>query len=218
MPPAPEIAQPPESAGEPKPGATEAPKTASTPEPQAPRDLSALKDRIEIVQKLVAIVAIAVAAVWFVVSGEPVTKLDTVVTIEDHAFADKPWTLIMVKVGLENVGRRTITINHASADLRQVFPLAASVLKKFNDQDLAFTDNGLEIQWPRVQKVESSRFLARLEPGEKDSIGFEFLVPRELQTVKVQTDIAEDSWRSALFGRDLFWRSSAVYVIKSNRS
>jgi hypothetical protein len=193
-------------------------KAFTATESKKPSNLSVLKDRIEIVQKLVAIVGIAVAAVWFVVSGEPVTKLDTVVTIEDHAFADKPWTLIMVKVGLENVGRRTITINHASADLRQVFPLAASVLKKFNDQDLAFTDNGLEIQWPRVQKVESSRFLARLEPGERDSIGFEFLVPRELQTVKVQTDIAEDSWRSALFGRDLFWRSSAVYVIKSNRS
>ncbi len=124
-------------------------------------------------------------------------------------------TFLHVKVKVHNAGRGLMTLTKLRVDVRQVLPLADGSAKALGDGSLIRPGRWMA-EWPirpqdhhkRLWPGKESEAEPRIEPGENDEFGSDFLVPSTWETVHVYVYVTN----AALKGRDeLGWTVTSYY-------
>jgi len=125
-------------------------------------------------------------------------------------------TLLHVKVKVHNAGRGLMTLTKLRVDVRQVLPLTDGSAQALRDGSL-FENRTWMADWPWREEDEYVRQWGprpeepsepKLEPGENDEFGNDFIVPSTLETVYVYAHLENEARR----GRDgLGWTVTSYY-------
>lgn len=149
----------------------------------------AIKDIVSIIQSVVTIIAILVAAVWFFMTREHVPRANIVLETQTVDLTDNNYLLSAI-AQLENTGKIDIRLDEAVARVDVLRPNLGlfptgdfEPLKQTRGQFRFYT------VCRRVIDVES----AWIEPGEKHSVAVDFLVPKGVEAIRFVFFVENDT-------------------------
>lgn len=180
--------------------------------------LALLKDRLAVLQSLSTIGALVIGGVWaynaFVAGRVDKHRLDINQEIVSRRVTpDFHW--VHVTVSIKNVGLRHIEALRGETRVQAVAPLlegTAVLLGAGTDpigQEPPYKNlKPLVMGWATLCYREQEMPL-RIEPGETQTINYEFFVPAALRTIKVYSQMKSPQGED-----DLVWARTAIYDIE----
>lgn len=168
-----------------------------------------------IIQSLFTSVAIIAGAAWFWFRREPFARADVSQEIVHHWLdEDTLWLRVVVRV--ENRGHRVIDVLTAEARILQVLPLAGEAGKRIAAGLPACPEDRSDVDWPELQTSPDSDPSFHVEPGESDSLTWDFVIPcgeegERPELVVVYTHLSNSS-RPGAVG----WPAETVYDVRDN--
>jgi hypothetical protein len=185
-------------------------------------DLEAVKLVSDLAANLVTIGAVLIGGFWtyrtFIQERTRWPKANLELAMS-HRELTPDQTFLHVKVKIHNAGRGLMTLTDLRVDVRQVLPLADESAEALRKKTLITKDiwtanwrtlreNHHIRQWPREREGEEPEPEPRIEPGENDAFGSDFLVPSTWELVYVYVYVTN----AALKGRDqLGWTVTSYY-------
>ncbi|MFL5386535.1 MAG: hypothetical protein ACJ8GN_28800 [Longimicrobiaceae bacterium] len=165
------------------------------------------------------IVALAVGAWWaysrFLRTREAAKHIEVSQTVE-HLVLSSEKLLLRVYVTVENRGKVLVSLDGLKSKVNHVHPLKGAVLADLLSKQVSS-------QAPRVPWKKLGRFVVNrpglwlLEPGEKVSESFDFVLSRKLRAVTVYTFVPEQAATAAADGRSRSrygWKCRSLYRIE----
>jgi hypothetical protein len=131
-----------------------------------------------------------------------------------HQIMHKPLNeekgLLRVKTQISNPGVIVLRMTHARVEVQQVLPLGAE-LESLEEEDFSNPERR-EIPWPLISSRSSEwqRKEFEIEPGEADEVIWDFLLPREIETIAVYSYFRNVKKRF----RDIGWGLTTLYDFK----
>jgi hypothetical protein len=173
------------------------------------------KELASIVEAYAKVLALVVAGFWtyllFVRQRQRYPRATIAQTgmIRDLGNATR---LMTIGVSLSNVGQRLIDVDYITVVVQQLAPLGPKALEQALASHEPLNAAGRrEIVWFRIGHrrtgFEPRHF--EIEPGETESVEFDFVVAASVTTIKVQTHIENVVKRPVL--RE--WARSAIHMI-----
>jgi hypothetical protein len=154
------------------------------------------------------IAALVVGAWWaytrFIREREPFPKA-TVELVTSHRQLGDEHAFLRVVAKVNNVGTALLETEELRADVYQVLPLTAASRERLAGEDLVPGDSR-DASWPCIGS-HSGPLAARIEPGEWDEFGFDFVVSADAATVFIYTYIKNVTEKN----RDLGWTVTTLY-------
>ena len=158
------------------------------------------------VQSVATTLAIAAAAVWFVLQGEARPRANITHAIT-HRALDDHWTWVVVRVDVGNTGRRRLSLRTARVWLQQVLPLTPDMRSALGTPDV-IPAHASHVPWHSVGKVYADVPVdAVIEPGETHTLDFEFLIPSDVRTVLVYSYFDNPTYGTNAVG----WGHETIY-------
>jgi hypothetical protein len=160
----------------------------------------------EVVLHAVTVVAIAVAGVWFFLTREAAPHGRTSHEAVSQKISDNHrW--VHVDVLIQNVGKRPINIGYCSAKVERVLPLDESQLKSLGNGKLGGKSS--EINWPQAAAIQRRDRGHFIEPGEEHRLRFDFVIPANVELVRVYSYFSPD--RESGWG----WNTTSFHNLKN---
>lgn len=173
------------------------------------RRLKNLDSYLTITKDILTIVAILVGAVWFLLQREAIHKSDISHEIEYRTINDD-WKWVQATVTIENTGKRVLDFNYASIKLQKILPLDQADAKRLQDGTSLLEAGDYTIKWPRIGDVYRPEIDIRIEPGERQTKNFDFIIPSRVQTIRIY------SYFSTTDSRKYGWTESTILDVSEN--
>lgn len=176
-------------------------------------DRKHIKEYIELVQSIVNIIAVIVAAIWaymlFVQHREtaPTAKVDIKILYRD-VIDGRTW--LRSEVLLENVGKTMLRAKSIEARIQLVEPLDDAILQRIEAGENIVDPTYNIVMWPEMGRSNRTIHL-QLEPGEKDIVPFEFFLTSEWLTIKIYVFINNE------MSDNLGWSATSIYSRESKQ-
>ncbi len=112
---------------------------------------------------------------------------------------------------IQNIGNVMLSICSAKNTIYQIRPLNGCIQERLKDGIGLYDELGKEIKWPLIghSEVEWSEHLFEIEPGEEDTVEFDFIVPSDVEVIQVYTYFANVAKRKPEIG----WHSLDFYEV-----
>jgi len=180
---------------------------------------SAVKTRFEIVESAAKTLAIAVGGWWtyglFVRNrkGLPHASLSHVVSNCGHSDGR---VLVRVTVIVKNIGEVLLDLKSADVRIAQVSPVPENVASALRGNQDPVEKGKVEVAWPplsaaRVLSYATDR--AEVEPGESQTLFFDFAVPSEVRIIEVYSYVTNEAKRH----KEIGWRCVTMNAIDPSR-
>jgi len=177
-----------------------------------------LKEKVEIVQAVVTMAALVVGGYWtynvFVKERRAFAHANIEQKISHVALTEKT-TLLRVGVDLTNTGSSLMSIEEAIVRVQQILPLASCATEPCaRTQVREALSNTVrkddQFSWPLIGERELKFTKTdEVEPGEKQTLDFEFAVPSSVKLVRVYTYF-QNKQKSGN-DKELGWATSGYY-------
>lgn len=151
-----------------------------------------IKDIVQIIQSILTIIGIIVAAYWFFKRRQVNPKAKLTHNIINKVL-DENTLLIRINATIENIGNVLIKIDHVEIRINWVYPLTEDVhtaidkLKPVNELE---SEEDLQIKFPQIEskklKLEKNKMII-VEPGESENIYCDFILKKDKLPSKVKT-------------------------------
>ena len=168
----------------------------------------------DIAANLVQVAAILVGGWWaytkFIRQREEWPRITLEQLISDRVLNDEK-ALLRVSVAAKNTGTVLVNVQDVRVDVHQVLPLTPETEEELNKGSLV-PEQENEANWPCLGSLQRSWSTeeACIEPGENDQYGFDFVVPREIDTVFVYCYIRNVKHRE----REMGWQLSQFFDLE----
>lgn len=162
------------------------------------------------------ILALLIGGAWafneFVLTRELYPKVNVEHEIDAIRLSDQE-VLLRVTASLENTGSTYVSLTSGSVHIESVRPLSDVVVAKAAQYAGLDPKGPLRISWPAlaVRDLEWLGGELEIEPGETETIYFEFLLPPSQQVINVYTFFTNDIKTET--GRSLGWNRSTLYSL-----
>jgi hypothetical protein len=184
--------------------------------PATPAFREILKDWVDIAQAIVTIGAVFVGGLWtyeiFIKERHDYPHANIEHKISHLSLADKG-QLLRVGLDLTNTGSSLLEIDHSMIRIQQILPLLSCSANPCAANQLKDAAGAVErkedrFDWPLIadRDVKST---TDIEPGEKQSVDYEFLIPSAVKAVRVYTYLRND--RLSTDDREIGWYASSFY-------
>ncbi len=157
--------------------------------------LSRIKESANIAQSVATVIAIIVAGIWFVERREASLKADITHTVIYRQIDDKQ-TWVRVSIEISNQGKRLLDLKYGLFGIHQVLPLESDDIPIVKDY---------RVDWPLIGDHCKRKLNIKIEPGEKDHLVHEFLIPRNVKTVEIYSYFQNPEIP------DIGWSKSTIY-------
>jgi hypothetical protein len=167
-----------------------------------------IKGSLDTIQAILSIGAIVAASWWFLFSQQAAGKANCTQKLRivrvTNSQTNVFWCSLELKI--ENVGLRALKLTNARIFAQKITP----VPQKFK---LAFDANG-EVQWPTIFDHGRRNYDldVYLMPGETDYENFEFVMPTNVECIKVYAYISRK--RNDSYG----WTKTTIYKIADDQA
>jgi len=173
------------------------------------KSISKWKDLIDIVHSIFVILAIICAGYWFFKQGEIRPRADIFHEITyRNIYKGNNWVHVLINI--KNIGKTPIVIEKGTVWIQQVTPLADK-FKTDLDSGVNIINKDYAVVWPNAcnQEPYKRNTPISIEPGETDRKSYEFIVPRDVTTIKVYSYF-ENPNKSY----DIGWKTITIYDMK----
>lgn len=172
-------------------------------------DLSRIKPGVEVVNSLIATLAIVVGAVWalreFVWKREAFPQMEISQAIYS-TFVSPNERLVRVTVTLENKGSGIVRPHQAEAELRQVTPWP----QKFGPTRWSYIQSDWD--WPLLVTSTQDLSDVEIEPNEKDQFNFDFVVDPSIKVLLITSWVNNPSKQNGVG-----WVQATLYEIPKDQ-
>ena len=147
-------------------------------------NFSKIKERIDIIQSIATILAIVLAAAWFLVQREsfPKASISQIIT---HRQLNKEWIWVHTAVKISNEGKRLLTLTSGSIRIQHILPLEEKFSQAIQQGISLVHPEESQIPWPVIGKPYKTEIMVKIEPGEHEILYFDFIIPAFLKTIQV---------------------------------
>lgn len=208
--------------------------------PKNPSRLEVIKDVTYVIQSVLTIAAIIVAAIWFIMRAEATPKANISHTLEHEKITDK-WTWVHVGVIISNPGVRRLELRHGTFRIQGIMPLADVIKEKINKGEAIIPKDDGIVKWPTIGKIylnendkreviceneyENREININIDPGETQKLVVEFLIPSFVKAVRIYSHVYRDKsfWENfKSFCRfekveKYGWYEVSIYDLEKNR-
>ncbi len=182
----------------------------------SPSRIEVIKDVASIIQSVLTIIAIIVAAIWFSMRAEATPKANISHTLKHEQITDK-WTWVHVGVIISNPGVRRLELRHGTFRIQGITPLADVIKEKIQKGEAIIPKDDGIVKWPTIGKIfvnengkreviceneyENRDISIDIDPGESQKVVVEFLVPSFLKAVRIYSHVYRDqsSWEKVKY-------------------
>lgn len=169
-----------------------------------------LKDIITILQSIVTIVAIIGAFIWFLWTKETSQRANINHEIT-HRQVHGKWNWVRASITIDNIGKIPIDLSSAIIRIQKILPLDDSLNERINRNEHLIFKGDLIVDWPMIEDPYKIDLKHKINPGEKDNVDVEFMIPSYIKTVKIYCYFERET--SPPFG----WSKSTIYDLKRIR-
>lgn len=120
-----------------------------------------------------------------------------------HRAVDATRIWIRVELTIENCGAGLLHLESGLTRISHVLPLRGPLPNRMSPPF------GRELAWPQLHGDEKDWTELKIEPGESDSVSYDFIVDGDVQTVLVYSHVDNRSHGTSAFG----WQTSTIYHI-----
>ncbi len=167
--------------------------------------LDFIKDIISILQSIFTIAAIIAGTWWFFFQAEASPRVEISHSVV-HRKIHNQWIWVYASISLSNVGKRPVHFNSITVWLQKILPLDKNIKYKMEQGTKIINEKG-DVEWPLIGELYQSTIDIKIEPGEKDKINYEFLVPSYVKTVKLYSFLQKE-------GTNIGWSLASIYDLK----
>jgi hypothetical protein len=179
------------------------------------------KDGIRAAKDLFSILALAIGGFWaykaFIQKRMAFPRAKGSFTILDYP-VNEGNNVLRIQLDIENIGESLMQISNHFARVQQVQPIAEVDGKKFDPIPDPETN---EIPWPLVKEHEKKdhKVHREIEPGESDTLSFDFTIPSEIKRVYIniyiQNKKKKSKWYYAFYRKEIGWDFSTTHLIET---
>jgi hypothetical protein len=173
---------------------------------------------LPIVQASVTIVTVLVGGWWtyklFIEEREQYPHANIEQKLSHVALSEQA-NLLRVGIELTNVGKTLMRIQESTIRVQQIVPSTPCpnqpVVCAADEVAAALSEvqrQTNQISWPLIAE-RSFRFPFEIEPGEKQTLDFEFVTPSDAKIVRVYSFFSKD--QTSMDGTDVGWTMSGYY-------
>lgn len=181
-------------------------------------DLKEAAQLAQILQAALTGAAIIVGAAWsymlFVRKRQKYPRAALTHDISHRPLGDG-FMLLSVRAGITNRGEVLLTIVSTEARVQQVLPPPSGLIDQLKGGEDPVPNDRTEMDWPMLKRKLTTPNVGdfQIEPGETDSIQYDFILGDGAQTVEVYTYIKNKIVRK----REIGWGVTTIYDIKPER-
>lgn len=181
-------------------------------------DLKELRHLAETLQAVLTSAAIVVGGLWsyllFVRKRQKYPRASLAHNISHRPLGDG-YVLLSVRAGITNAGEVLLSIVSVETRLQQVLPPPSDLIKALKGGQDPIPEGRTEMDWPllRSRLSDDKARELQIEPGESDSIQYDFMLDRSVRTVEIYTYIKNEKVRK----RDVGWSVTSLYDIQPQR-
>jgi hypothetical protein len=169
--------------------------------------LSWWKDLTSIAQSVAMTLAIIAAAIWFFWQREPEPKANIAHSVT-HRQLNRQWTWVNVSITISNVGKRLLNLTSGNVRLDHVLPLDKPIAEAIEAGPRIIAEGQVRVIWPSIAGPYKTPLNLQIEPGESDSLDYEFIIPNSIRTVRVYSYFAKQE------SPPLGWKKVSIYDIR----
>lgn len=184
--------------------------------PPPPGSSTTFKDWVDIVQSIVTIVAVIVGGIWtyqlFIKERRDYPHANVEHKVSHLALPEKK-RLLRVGLELTNAGSSLMDIDQAIIRIQQVLPVTSCVGDPCAERQLK--DASADVQrkddrfaWPLIAERNVTANI-EIEPGEKQSLDYEFVIPVTVKAVRIYTYFRNQHRSSKR--KEIGWYLSSYY-------
>ena len=175
-------------------------------------ELSKLKDLADIVQALFTTLAIGVGGFWsymlFVRRRQKYPRATLRHEVEQR-FLGEGMVLLHVATTISNTGEVLLSLASAETRVQQIIPPPSDVINSAKNGKDPVKAGETEVGWPllchRKMSYEKGQF--QIEPGESDSIHYDFFLNDEVRSLELNTYVKNQKIRK----RDVGWNVTTLF-------
>lgn len=178
-----------------------------------------VKDLTDIISNIIETIAIIVGGTWtyilFIKNREKYPKADIIQNVT-HVRLDKSHILIRVDLKLVNTGKVLLSGLDTENRIQQILPLPRTVKKAVERGKDPVEKGESEVLWPMIgeRQVTLEKELAEIEPGEDESIQFDYVVGSGVKVVQVYTYV-RNIFKSK---KEIGWGVTSLYDIRKGKT
>lgn len=178
------------------------------------------KDWIDITQSIVTISAVFVGGFWtydvFIKERHDYPHANVEQKINHLSLADKE-LLLRVGLDLTNTGSSLLEIDRSTIRIQQILPLASCsndpcAMSQLKDAAAAVERKDDRFNWPLIADRDVQTTI-EIEPGEKQSLDYEFLIPSTVKAVRIYTYLRND--KRSKQDKEIGWYASMPTIQSS---
>jgi hypothetical protein len=182
-------------------------------------DTTTLKAIASIIQAVVTSGGIVVGGVWtyrlFVKKRQKYPRASVRHDIS-HRKLGGGHVLLNVRATISNAGEVLLSLESAETRVQQILPLGATLLDDIREGKDLVPAGETEVPWPSLfnRKSERKKGEFQIEPGESDSIQYDFVLPERVRTVEVYTYLKNE----AVHKRNIGWSVTTIYDLSPRKA
>ena len=166
-----------------------------------------VKDVISIIQSVIAVCAIFIAAYLYFEQRESVAKLNISHTITHKQIADR-WIWIHASITISNIGKRILSLESGTVYIQKIIPLDKSIEDLINNNQHPISKEYKIVSWPLLDEPYKSKINVAIEPGEIDKLEYEFIIPSYIETIKIYSYFENKE------SHPIGWSQTTIYDLK----
>lgn len=175
-------------------------------------DTALVKAIASIIQAIVTSAGIVVGGVWtYMVFVKKRQKYPRASVRHDisHRNLGGGHVLLSVRATISNAGEVLLSLESAETRVQQVLPPLATLLDDVKKGKDPVPTGETEVGWPLLCSRKSKRKIGefQIEPGESDSIQYDFILSEEVGTVEIYTYLKNE----AVHKRNIGWNVTTIY-------
>lgn len=182
-------------------------------------------EKVKTIQAIVTIAAVCVGGFWtyrlFIMERAHYPHANVEQKIS-HVALSKRTNLLRIGIELTNTGRSRLGLTKSIIRVQQLLPIPSCpkqgpcAVDEVNNA-LKETERRTDrFSWPLIAKREKSlKPSLDIEPGEKDFIDFEFVVPSEIKVIRVYSYFRNDQRSKG--GNEFGWTVSSYYELGKSK-
>jgi hypothetical protein len=190
--------------------------------PTPPAKGMEFKDKVATAQAIVTTAAVIIGGFWtyntFIRERQEYPHANIEQKVSHVVLSDKK-TVLRVEVQLSNVGTSQIWLGSTIVRVQQILPIppcpkdGPCAASEVNDAIEKVVRNEDQFDWPLIaERTSDATTSIEIEPGEKQTLEFEFAVAAEIKVVRVYSYFRNEKLKG---GREIGWTTSGYYNFRT---
>lgn len=178
--------------------------------------ITGLQRWLDAMQSAVTIAAIIVGGFWawfgFLRHRKHWPKAEIMHLVTDRRLANSA-LLLRVGVRITNIGDVLFTGGHCLLRVQRVLPCSEEEVQHYSGQPKNDEPASQECGWPTLEERNICLRDIRIEPGESDTVFFDFIFQKEIHTVLIYSYVKNEERREA----DIGWSHVTFHDVEGSR-